>query len=433
MSGANKTGLFTRFASDTRGNVAIIFGIALLPLIAMAGAALDFSSAYNARAKLQVAADAAALAATRNYGKSWAQRKQIATDAFNQNLQALRSLDNVQFNIVDEGNSHVVTASATEPTSLLGIVGIKHVPVAVDAVAMTPVASLEVVMVLDNTGSMSSSSKISILRESAENFVDMMETAAAIPGKTIKIGLVPFTTMVRVDPDTYREADWLLFEDDGSNGRGNGRGRGRGRGNSGSGESAANWKGCIYDRQEPYDVDDTPPDTDKEKTLFEPDPDNGFSSSSCRMAMVHELSNNFSSLRDNIDDMRAEGNTNIPLGVIWGLHLLSSSEPFTQGDPWSEVETTKVMIVLTDGENTESRHGNSTAAIDQRLRKACTEVKDHDVLVYTVRVVNGDADLLRSCATDASMFTDIRNASELTPTFEKLAADIINRHLRLTM
>ncbi|MCB1476848.1 MAG: hypothetical protein KDJ53_12490, partial [Rhodobiaceae bacterium] len=226
MSGTNKTGWLARFAHDTKGNVAVIFGVALVPMIALAGAAMDFSSAYNARAKLQVAADAAALAATRNYGKSWSKRKQIATDTFNQNLAALGVPDDVEFSIVDEGRSHLVNATASKSTSLLGIVGIHNVPIAVEAMAMTPVASLEVVLVLDNTGSMGSSNKIGILRDSAENFVDMMETAAAIPGKTIKVGLVPFTTMVRLDPDTYREADWLLFEDDNSNGRGNGRGRG---------------------------------------------------------------------------------------------------------------------------------------------------------------------------------------------------------------
>ena len=131
--------------------------------------------------------------------------------------------------------------------------------------------------------------------------------------------------------------------------------------------------------------------------------------------------------------MAASGNTNITLGVIWGMHLLSSTTPFTQGVPWSEVETTKVMIVLTDGDNTESRQYSSTSAIDNRTRKACDAVKAKDILVYTVRVVDGNASLLTNCATETSMYTDIQKASDLTVTFEKLAADIINRHLRLTM
>ncbi|MGE0232746.1 MAG: pilus assembly protein TadG-related protein, partial [Flavobacteriaceae bacterium] len=345
--------LCRRFAADGRGNVAVIFGIALVPLIAMAGAALDYSSAYNLRAKMQAAADAAALAATRNYGKSWATRKQIATDTFNHDLQSLTSASGVTFNIVDQGQSHLVTASAVKSTSLLGVVGIHYIPVSVEAKAMTPVASLEVVLVLDNTGSMSSSNKIGVLKQAANNFINMMETAAAIPGKTIKLGLVPFTTNVRLNASTYKNASWLDMTTSERN----------------------NWKGCLYDREYPYDVDDTTPTASNAKTLFDPDPDTAYSSSKCDMAKVHELSSSFSSLRSRVSDMKADGNTNITLGVVWGLHLLSSTTPFTEGDPWSKVETTKVMIVLTDGENTESRQYGSTSSIDNRTKKACDAVK----------------------------------------------------------
>ena len=403
--------LCRRFAADRCGNVAIIFGIALVPMLAMSGAALDFSSAYNLRAKMQAAADAAALAATRNYGKSWATRKQIATDTFNQNLKGLSTAEGVSFNIVDQGQSHLVTASATKSTSLLSLVGINQIPVDVEAKAMTPKASLEVVLVLDNTGSMSSSNKIGVLKQSANNFLDMMETASMIPGKTIKVGLVPFTTNVRLDASTYKNSTWLNMTT----------------------SERSSWKGCLYDRQNPYDVDDTTPTSSNSKTLFDPDPDTAYSSSKCSMAKVHELSSDFSSLRSRVSTMAASGNTNITLGVIWGMHLLSSTTPFTQGVPWSEVETTKVMIVLTNGDNTESRQYSSTSAIDNRTRKACDAVKAKDILVYTVRVVDGNASLLTNCATETSMYTDIQKASDLTVTFEKLAADIINRHLRLTM
>ncbi|MGD9923435.1 MAG: TadE/TadG family type IV pilus assembly protein, partial [Pseudorhodoplanes sp.] len=67
-----------RLFSHRGGNVAVIFGIALVPIMAMAGSAIDFSRGYQIKNQLQNAADAAALAATRNYGKSWAERQQIA-------------------------------------------------------------------------------------------------------------------------------------------------------------------------------------------------------------------------------------------------------------------------------------------------------------------------------------------------------------------
>ena len=52
-----------RLARDQGGNVAIIFGLALVPIMFVTGMALDFSSAMQKRARLNAAADAAALAA----------------------------------------------------------------------------------------------------------------------------------------------------------------------------------------------------------------------------------------------------------------------------------------------------------------------------------------------------------------------------------
>ena len=52
-----------RFSHDRKGNVAIIFALALLPAMFLIGMGLDFSSAIQKRSKLNAAADAAALAA----------------------------------------------------------------------------------------------------------------------------------------------------------------------------------------------------------------------------------------------------------------------------------------------------------------------------------------------------------------------------------
>jgi hypothetical protein len=53
-----------------------------------------------------------------------------------------------------------------------------------------------------------------------------------------------------------------------------------------------------------------------------------------------------------IDGMIALGATNVPEGMAWGWRVLSSAAPFTGGRPESEKGNDKVVIVLTDGENT---------------------------------------------------------------------------------
>src|ERR1700728_3042244 len=52
-----------RFAADRKGNVALIFGLALLPVTFLTGMGIDYTSAARKKAVLDAASDAAALAA----------------------------------------------------------------------------------------------------------------------------------------------------------------------------------------------------------------------------------------------------------------------------------------------------------------------------------------------------------------------------------
>jgi Flp pilus assembly protein TadG len=54
--------LIGRFRKDRRGNIAVLFAIALLPILTAIGCAVDYSLATRMRAKLQAAADAASVA-----------------------------------------------------------------------------------------------------------------------------------------------------------------------------------------------------------------------------------------------------------------------------------------------------------------------------------------------------------------------------------
>lgn len=55
--------LISRFRHDKKANIAVIFGIAILPILSFVGAAIDYSLATRMRAKMQSAADAASVAA----------------------------------------------------------------------------------------------------------------------------------------------------------------------------------------------------------------------------------------------------------------------------------------------------------------------------------------------------------------------------------
>ena len=66
---------------------------------------------------------------------------------------------------------------------------------------------------------------------------------------------------------------------------------------------------------------------------------------------------------------------------------------------------------------------------------ACQAVKNAGVKLYTVRVIDGNANLLRSCASldekGQPLYAEVKDASGISGVFEKIAAEILAT--RLTM
>src|SRR5690606_2245800 len=143
-----------------------------------------------------------------------------------------------------------------------------------------------------------------------------------------------------------------------------------------------------------------------------------------------------------IAGMQADGNTNIPMGLIWGWHLLSPHAPFGDGARYSDPEVTKVAILMTHGDNVMSEYdspndstysalgyvwmqrlglnvGSSgsqrTARMDQRLSELCANMKAQGIVLYTVRVEvkGGSSSLLRNCASSPDNFYDVQDADDL--------------------
>ena len=102
-------------------------------------------------------------------------------------------------------------------------------------------------------------------------------------------------------------------------------------------------------------------------------------------------STGFTDLNNKIDAMTPAGNTNTTIGLVWGWHSLTSNLPLTQGaTPAPDLD--KVIIMLTDGDNTEDRWSTTGSQIDARMQMACDNVKAANIKIYTVRVINGNAD-----------------------------------------
>lgn len=77
--------------NDQRGSVSIIFGIALVVILVVSGAAIDLVRQHSVQSQLQAAVDAAALSAASNSGGD-AERQKAAKAAFAANSAGINDV-----------------------------------------------------------------------------------------------------------------------------------------------------------------------------------------------------------------------------------------------------------------------------------------------------------------------------------------------------
>jgi Flp pilus assembly protein TadG/uncharacterized protein YegL len=154
-----------RFRHDNRGNVALIFGLALLPLVGAVGVAVDYSMASRQRAVIQSALDTAMLAGAfagkasidAGAGKSTAIAKAEAAAAasFKSNIGSVAATPQVDFKMTGLNISGTGSASADAKNLFMGIFG--HKTTAIKATSQTASAAqpyLKVYLLIDISASM---------------------------------------------------------------------------------------------------------------------------------------------------------------------------------------------------------------------------------------------------------------------------------------
>lgn len=435
------------FLKDRAGNVALTFAIAAMPIMAAAGIGVDVSRAYLVRAQLTQALDAAGLAVAGAPGASDEYLATLAQDFFNANYSnaEMGVPGDLQLNV--EGSVVTLSVSATLPTALLGIFGIDEMDVGSTVEVTRESKALEIVMVLDNTGSMGSSGKLGAMKDAATTLVNILFGEDPNTDK-LHIGLVPFAAGVNVGTDFPPSALdmtgassihkenfkfsaqpsidtlWDVYDeiDDRS------------------------WGGCVQTRPEPLDELDTPPSSGD--TLWVPwfAPDerssgyyNNYLSDAdssqgngkeqkdlskymgshvgstsrgpnygCTMRPLTPLTNDKDLLLSDINAMNASGVTHIPVGLAWGWRVISPEAPFTEGREYNDPDVDKAVILLTDGSNvlgTASNHNRSRYTsygyvrrgrlgttdagaaqdrLDPKTAEICENIKAEGVRLYTI-------------------------------------------------
>ncbi len=121
------------FRSARGGNVAVMFAVALIPIVVAVGAAVDYSRGNSAKAAMQAAADAAALYAAKGSYTSDSQRVTAGVNAFNATYPA--KFETASPTVKVANNTVTVTAAGNVPTIILGVAGVNTMAVSVTSVA----------------------------------------------------------------------------------------------------------------------------------------------------------------------------------------------------------------------------------------------------------------------------------------------------------
>ncbi len=106
------------------------------------------------------------------------------------------------------------------------------------------------------------------------------------------------------------------------------------------------------------------------------------------------------------------------------MEALSPNQPLTGAVPFGDTTAKKFMIVVTDGDNTANRWTSNQAQIDARTALACQNAKAKGITLYTVKVIEGNSDMLRGCASDPANFYDLTSASQLNATMSSIFKSI---------
>jgi hypothetical protein len=118
---------------ETAASVMPTFAVAIIPLFALMGAAVDYSGANRIKSKLQSSLDAAVLAGARDDTASWSVK---ATNTFNATFQSPMGITATPSFVMNQDGSFTGTVTAPYNTSFLGIVGVPAINVNALATAM---------------------------------------------------------------------------------------------------------------------------------------------------------------------------------------------------------------------------------------------------------------------------------------------------------
>ncbi len=193
-------GRLRSFAKSANGNVAILFAFALIPILIAVGAAVDYGRALIVRERMADAADAAALAIGSWPNQTQDQLKVKAQQFFTANYPPSTLGTVGTLNVTFAGDDIKVNVVGSVNTTFMKLASINTLDVGAASTVNKKQRNIELVLVLDTTGSMGSGGKLAALKSAAKEMVSTLFNGQAT-STTLKVGVVPFAAAVNLGPD----------------------------------------------------------------------------------------------------------------------------------------------------------------------------------------------------------------------------------------
>ncbi len=467
---------FLKYIRHQTGAIAVVFGLMIPVVISAVGLSVDMAQAYLVKSRLSSALDAAALAAAAG-GSDDESEIQDKVDAFMEaNYPEGRIGTKLSTLVSLNGDELTVSSTARLDTLFMRIFGYETLDVEAQTIVQREVRGLEVVMVLDNTGSMSTKNNIGTLRDATTNFIEILFESVSDP-ELVKVGLVPYASSVNVGPyglgvdlddndydnsfvvppandvyadyyngmNPYTQNHYGIDEDDLEY----------------DPSAKGQWHGCVLAENNPLDTEDHDGPWEmyrhdynghnyyKFNNYYNGTLGDGYNAAYgpniyCPVQPIVPLSSDESFLLDSADNMTASGATLGNLGMAWGYRVLSPDAPFTEGAEYEDEQWDKVALVMTDGVNTMSNvysaygrsneHNLDADDLDDRFTDTCDNMKAEGILIYAVTFDDGvDADtkdLYRDCASVPSNYHDAPTQDRLEEVFEQIARELSNLYIK---
>ncbi|MCC7037305.1 MAG: hypothetical protein IT560_08335 [Alphaproteobacteria bacterium] len=234
------TASIRRWIADTSGVVALVVVFCMPAFFAAAGVAVDLAQAYNLKTRLSGALDKAALAGGNTDGTAAEVEERIRA-YFDANYPEGALGEAYDITVQTPPGMVDVHAKSKTRTVFMNIFGQEYIDVFAETIVRREITGLELVMVMDNTGSMNEdagggATKIQASKTAATKLLDILYGPTS-KVETLFVGVVPFSQDVNVGPE---RSDWVTADsyDYGPEG----------------------WAGCVEAREASNrDVTDDPP------------------------------------------------------------------------------------------------------------------------------------------------------------------------------